>query len=60
MMTTPSRDNSSDAENKGELVQKLFKDIEVAAREKKFQHAEELRERLMQAGALDFCGALNQ
>ena len=52
MMTTPSPEKSSGSENKAELVQKLYADIQIAAKEKNFQHAEALRERLMQVDSM--------
>lgn len=51
-MNTPSPERSSDSANKAELVQKLYADIQVAAKEKNFQHAEALRERLMQVDSM--------
>ena len=51
-MTTPSPEKFSDSDNKAERVQKLYTDIQVAAKEKNFQHAEALRERLMQVDSM--------
>jgi hypothetical protein len=44
---SPSTTNSSDNEDKGILVEKLFNEIEAAAISRDFQRAEALREKLM-------------
>lgn len=47
-MSTPSSSSSSDSENQGEIVQKLFNEIVAAAKAKDFTLADSLREKLMQ------------
>ncbi|MBM9604625.1 cyclic nucleotide-binding domain-containing protein [Desulfopila inferna] len=47
----PSTANSSDSEDKGILIKKLFDEIEAAAKSRDFKSAEALREKLLETDA---------
>lgn len=51
-MTTTSPDSSTNPDDKSELVQELYAQIQVAVKEKNFHQAEILRERLIQADSM--------